>query len=311
MASSIIQRIEALPTEGLTVTALHTLDRVVPGEWSNVTSFTALVEEVSGTRQAAVVNAIRGRAMKLEAEEERYQQAARIYALVDRVDQAAAGVAVAGKVGELFGSLGFLKKFTPKPDTTQAVDAGLKLMAELLAFGVMNGVPTTNHDQVLKFAGALSDYARFDLIRIAAWVTFDGLVPLGPDFLAKILGAMRSAASDKLTSNPAFGAIAERVPGSSVEEKRNFMARAMDTSGDWVERFVAEKGLTQQGALAQLERVLGVAGGGMDYVAAALDASTSYYAHTGLQTVGRTLARHAYEQHRQAVWEQWLAEKQG
>lgn len=307
---SIIQRVEALPKTGLTVTALQTLDSVIPGEWTNVTSFTQLVEDVSGTTNPAVVNAIRARAMQIEAKNpDSYRQAAQIFALVDRVDQAAAGVAVAGKVTEMFGSLGFLKKFTPKPDTTQGVDAGLKLIAEMLAFGSMNGMPNTSHDGVLKFAGALSDYARYDLMRISAWVVFDGLVPLGPDFVAKILGTMRSAASDKLTSNPAFGPIAERLPGSSVEEKRNFMAKTLDTSGDWITRFVAEKDLTQEGALAKLEGVLKVAGGGMDYVAAALDASTNYYAHTGMQTVGRTLARHAYEDFRDEVWTQWLEER--
>ncbi|TNE86023.1 MAG: hypothetical protein EP330_24115 [Deltaproteobacteria bacterium] len=310
MAASIIQQVEALPKSGLTITALETLDSVVPGEWTNVTSFTQLVRDVSGTDQPAVVNGIRRRAMQIEQESARFQQAAQIYALVDRVDQAAAGVAVAGKVGELFGSLGFLKKFTPKPDTTQAVDAGLKLTAELLAFGIMHGMPSTSHDGVLKFAGALSDYARFDLMRIAGWVVFDGLVPLGPDFMAKIVHTMQGAASDKLTNNPAFGPIAKRLPGDSVEEKRNFMVQAMQTTGDWVERFVDEKNLTQQGALSKLEGVLQVAGGGMDYVAAALDASTSYYSHTGMQTVGRTLARQAYEDFRQEVWTNWLAEQQ-
>ncbi|MCO4745566.1 MAG: hypothetical protein KC912_12310 [Proteobacteria bacterium] len=305
--ASIIQRVEALPTSGLTITALETLDSVIPGEWSNVTSFTALVEEVSGTTKPAVVNAMRARAMKIEAERgDRYRQAAQIYAMVDRVDQAAAGVAVAGKVGELFGSLGFLKKFTPKPDTTQGVDAGLKLVAELLAFGAMNGMPNTSQDGLLRFAGALSDYAKYDLMRISAWVVFDGLVPLGPDFLSKIIGTMQGAASDNLMGNQVFKQMADRLPGGSVEEKRNFMVKAVDTTGDWMGRFVSEKNLTQEGALKQLQGVLNVAGGGMDYVAAALDASTNYYAHTGLQTVGRTLARHAFEEHRAHVWQQWL-----
>ena len=40
--------------------------------------------------------------------------------------------------------------------------------------------------------------ARFDLIRIAAWVTFDGLIPLGPNFIQIIGENVRSAAHNLL-----------------------------------------------------------------------------------------------------------------
>ena len=53
--------------------------------------------------------------------------------------------------------------------------------------------------------------------------------------------------------------------------------------------------------LGQLDGVLQIAGSGGDYLAAALDASTAYYAHTGTQTVARTLARHAVDAQRRSV----------
>lgn len=306
---SVITAVEALPTGGLTVSALQALDYVVPGAWSNVTRFDDLVAEICGeSAPPKLVAQVRHRAAAIELQDAaRYQQAVRIYALVDTVDKAAAGVAVAGKAADLFGSLGFLKKFTPKAETTQAVDAGLKLVAELLAFGRVNGVPTGDADGLARFTGALADYARYDLMRIAAWVVFDGVIPLGPDFVQRILGTWRGLASDALTSNGVFSKLAGELPGDTVEEKQGFIISTLDTTGEWVNRFVAEKGITQEGVLDRLQDVLSVADGGLDYVAAAVDASTSYFSHTGTQTVARALARRAHGQLRDEVWQKYVA----
>ena len=88
-----------------------------------------------------------------------------------------------------------------------------------------------------------------------------------------------------------------------------FAIQAIDTTGQWVSRFVEEKQLTREGALASLQGKLGVAEGGLDYVAAAIDATTDYMTHTGTQTVARTLARHAYDQLREDVWNDWVASR--
>ncbi len=306
---SVISSLEALPTDGLTVAALRALDTVVPGQWSNVTRFEALAAEVCGEGAppklvAQVVHV--ARAMET-ADPQRYAQAVQIYQLVDKVDTAAAGVAAAGKVAGLFGGLDFLKKFTPKPETTQAVDAGLKLIAELLAFGRLNGVPTTDADGLARFTGALADYARYDLMRIAAWVVFDGVVPLGPDFVQTVIGTWRGLATDALASNTVFSQLGSQLPGDSVAEKQGFIIRSLETTGEWVNRFIAEKGITQEGVLDRVQSVLGVAEGGLDYVAAAIDAGTNYYAHTGTQTVARALARHAHDKLREDVWKKYVA----
>jgi hypothetical protein len=307
---SVITALEALPQSGVTPTVLQTLDKVVPGAWSNVTRFDDLVAEIlkesSLPATPGLIAEVRKRALALEAANPRFGQAVAVYTLVDTVDTVAAGAVAAAKVGSLFSSLGFLQDLTPKPDTTQAIDAGAKLIAEMIAFGLTNGVPSMSVDGIARFTGALADYARYDLIRVAAWVTFDGLVPLGPDFVSKIVGTWKGLAQDQLMGNAAFAKLASQVPGNSAAEKQAFVVQALDQTGAWVSRFVKEKGLTQESTLKQVQAALGVADGGLDYVAAAIDASTTYFSHTGTQTVARALARRALHELRDEVWSQWV-----
>lgn len=306
---SIVQALEALPTTGLTVEALNVLDKVVPGEWSNVTRFDAMVAEVCGPdAPAKLVAQVRQTALAIENRDAaRYSQALQIYQLVDRMDQAAGAVAALSKVSDLFGGFGVLDQFTPKPATTQAVDAGLKLIAELLAFGRLHGLPKMDADGLARFTGALADYGRYDLIRIAAWVVFDGVLPLGPDFVSDITSTWRGLATSALKSNGVFEALAGQLPGDTVAEKQGFVIQTLDTTGDWVNRFVADKGITQSGVMAQIDQVMSLSSGGMDVVAAAIDASTSYTAHTGTQTVARALARAAHGELKDRVWREYVA----
>lgn len=306
----VITSLQKLPTSGITVTALQGLDKVVPGQWQNHTSFPRLVADLAEVDKQKVVGLICKQAAAMQARAPRYGQALQVYTLVDTVDQVAAGAAVASKVGDLLGNFGggFLKKVTPKPETTQSIDAGLKLVAELVAFGLLNGMPTAGPEGLAKFAGALQDYGTHDIMRLAAWVSFDGLLPLGPNFVQIILNNFSDMASDKLMTNPVFAKLGQRLPGDNVGQKRDFILKTLDTTGEWVGRFVEEKQLTQAGVLAQVKTIVDVGEGAGDYVAAALDASTAYYAHTGTQTVARTLARHAIEQTRQDVWKKWVME---
>ena len=305
---SIVSALEQLPRDGMTVSALRALDWVVPGEWENVTSLNVMAAEVCGPgAPAKLVAQVEVKARQLSLQEAaRFNRAVQIYRLVDTVDQVAAGAAVAGKVTDLFGSLGFLKKFTPRPETTQAVDAGLKLVAEALAFGQLNGIPTMDADGLARFTAGLADYARYDLMRLAAWAVFDGVIPLGTDFITDITGTWRGLATSALSSNRLFSQLSAQIPGGSAEEKQGFVIQAIEQSGDFVGRFVAERGITQQGALQRLKGVLQVADGGMDYVAAAIDASTEYVSHTGVQTACRALVRQAHGDLRDQVWQRYV-----
>ena len=303
----VIAAVDALPEAGVTISALQTLDALVPGEWTPTRSFDALVRELEPRAGDRLVAEVRQRAAALQAASPRYGQAVQVYTLVDSVDTMAAGAVAASKIGSLFGSLGFLEKYTPKPDTTQAIDAALKLIAELTSFGLVNGMPSTTPDGLAKFVVALSDYARYDLMRIAAWVVFDGLLPLGPDFVAKIAGTVKAAAASDLAGNAAFDQLASRMPGATAADKQAFVVSAVDATADWVNRFVAQNGLTQELVLDRIQGVLPVADGGLDYVAAALDATTNYFSHTGTLTVGRALARQSIDAIKDDVWDAYLA----
>lgn len=301
-----IEQLEALPTSGLTVSVLQALDPVVPGAWSNATRFDDLIGELQPDAPAALVQQLRARAEQL-AQEDRYARALTLYALVDRVDQVAAGAAVVSKVGDLFGSLGFLERFTPKPETTQAVDAALKLVAEMIAFGLLHGVPSTDAAGVARFSVALSDYGRHELMRIAAWVALDGLLPLGGSFVSILTDTLRSVASSDLASNAVFQQLGDSLPGEGPRDKQAFVIEVIEGAGDWINDFVAERGLSQEQLLSQLQGTLSVTEGGLDYVAAAIDASTAYFSHTGTQTVARALARHALESLQADVWRAHVA----
>jgi hypothetical protein len=304
---SVIASLELLPDDGLTVSALRALDFVVPGEWNNVNRFETLVAQVAGSDSAGLAAEVRRRALAMEAADPRWSRAMAAYQLVDKVDQVAAAAAAASKVGSLFGGkLGFLQQLTPKPETTQSLDAGAKLIAELLAFGLMNGMPTGT-DALAKFVVALGDYGRYDLMRMASWVVYDGLLPLGPDFVRVISGTFRDLADSALTDHGGFAVLADQLPGDTAAAKRAFVIEAIDTTGEWVGSFVADKGLTQDKVMAQLKGTLSLAEGSLDVVAAAIDASTTTYSHTGTQTVARGLARAATEQLRDEVWERYVA----
>ena len=312
MSQSVIQSVTSLPDGGVTVAVLEALDSAVPGVWTNERSIKAMAEDTARQQLPThVYKRVLQRAKELDAEHAGYRRALAVYQLTDRVDQLAAGTTIVGKVGGALGQLGeaiggglggALKDLVPKPSHVQTIDAGLKLCAEVVAFGLVNGRDTSQAGALKRFAGAIEDYASFDLMRIAAWVVFEGLIPLGPGFLGQIVDGVSRAAGSQLTDNAVFSELSDGIPGDSVEDKRGFVVDAVQTAGDYVERLVAEKELTQEGALRSLRGVLSVAQSGGEYVAAAIDAATKYFSHTGTQTVGRALIRHALDDVKDEVW---------
>ena len=74
----------------------------------------------------------------------------------------------------------------------------------------------------------------------------DGLLPLGPDFMAKIAEAIRGAADSTLSNNAVFGAVAKHIPGDGVEGKKAFILRALEATSKWIAEFVAKRGLTRE-----------------------------------------------------------------
>lgn len=302
MGERLDERVNGLSESGITVTVLEALDFVVPGEWSNTTSFFQLIGQTTGETAPQVLAQIHEKALALESNDTKYSRALWVFETIDTIDKVAAGAALAGKVTDLFGGLDFLKKFTPKPETTQALDAGLKLVAELVAFGMLRGWPEMNFDGIARFVIGLQDYARYDLMRIASWVVLDGILPLGPDFIQKIVATTSDLAADHLSDNQIFKGISDKLPGDNVSEKRDFIVKAIDATGEWVGGFVAEKGLTESLIKGKMSGALSIVDGGGDYLAAALDASTDYFTHTGTQTVARVLIQDAYKAIKDDVW---------
>ncbi len=292
MSDRIHVRIHQLPERSVTTVALHALDFVVPGEWTNITDFRQLVHEVTGATDEELQNAIARTAISLYDEDDSYQTAMQIFELVDSVDQLASAMAAANKFGENFDFAGILEEYTPKADTVQAIDAGLKLIAEVVAYFYLHGWPD---DGVMGFVDQLADYGAAEKMRLVAWITFDGLVPLGPDFLQLITEALDEWTSDEMGNNKMYQAIEAYIPGDGDGEKLGFIQEALAAAQTWITDFVEENDITQEKVVAQVQDVLSSADNGLDFLAAALDATTNYYEHTGTQTVARTVIWRAWQ----------------
>lgn len=288
---SITQLLEELPQDGMTVTLLRGLDWVVPGEWHNITNFEQMIAVVTGETDQGIIQAVGERAITLYHDESQgYQRAVWLYQSIDSVDKLAGTAAIANKVGDAFSFLGFLDKITPEADTTQAIDAGIKFAAELGAFCSTNGIPG---DSVGDFVGALSSYAADDIMRIAAWLSFDCLLPLGPDFIAKILEKIDGAADDHLSDNSLFQRVAGYLPGG-VGDQRSTIRNVIDQASGFLTGFIDMKGLSQNSVFESVRHYVDVGDNGLDYVAGAIDMGTNYFEHTGIQTVSRRLISRSF-----------------
>lgn len=297
-----------LPDSGITVSVLRGLDFVVPGEWVNRTSLAQIAAHVSGEDLPKLNAEIGQRAERLFQEPgRRYQDALRLYRAVDTLDQLAAAATAVSKVSDLFGGLGFLKDIAPKPETTQALDAGLKLTVELLAYGYMQGWPEMTFDAIADFVIGLQKYAKDDVMRLSAWIVIDGLLPLGPDFMATILRTLKNTAQSGLTEHKLFGLVSSHLPGDDLQTKHAFIIQALEASSGFITGFVKDKELTPERVKSKLGSALSLVEGSGDYLAAALDASTEYFTLTGTQTVARVAAQHAYEAMRDEAWEHYVA----
>ncbi len=293
MSEILIQNVlQELPESSLTTRLLSALDYIVPGEWENITSFEAMIKSVTGEDDQAIVQQVGERAIALYADASNgYQRAVQIFRLIDDTGGLAGAVSLANKVGSSFELMSFLDRVTPKADTTQAIDAGVKLVGELAAFCYCNGLPG---DSVGDFAESLLTYGKEDAIRLAAYLACDCLLPLGPDFLAKLTEQLSARTTDAFREHSRFSKIASYLPGGDIEEKRSLILRNVESAGSSLQQFVDGKGMTRESVLQRIQQGLEIADDKLDYVAAGLDITTSYFEHTGIQTVCRRLVSRAY-----------------
>lgn len=291
MSKPIFELVDELPTSGLTVSLLNALDFVAPGEWQNTVGFVNTIKTVTGETDEDLIQAIGERAIYLFNDKSQgYQTALWLYQTVDGTDKALGAAALANKVGETIPLLGFLNSITPKPDKAQTIDLTLKVVAELVAFCQINGIPG---DSIGDFVAALGEYAGESLIRMVALICVDGILPLGPDFVQKSLAFLSSMNPQELDQNSTFRSIKDAIPGNGTGGKIDFIGQSLDSVQGWMNGIVSANALTAQKVLNNISGFLDFADDKLDYVAAFLDVSTNYYEHTGTQTLARRLIERA------------------
>ncbi|MEO1132150.1 MAG: hypothetical protein AAFX40_05515, partial [Cyanobacteria bacterium J06639_1] len=154
----------------------------------------------------------------------------------------------------------------------------------------INGIPG---DSIGDFARALGDYGGESLVRMAALVCYDGLVPLGPDFLRGVQTTLNNLKPKDLDSNNAFKRIKDALPGKSTSDRLGFLEASFNSTKDWMGNFVSDRGLTPTKVAKNLQTFIDVSDDKLDYLGAMLDMSTNYYEHTGIQTLARRLIERA------------------
>lgn len=293
MSQSISKRVDNLPTSSMTVYLLRSLDFVVPGEWQNWVGFENTIRAVTGITDKDRIEEIGERAIALYNDpKEVYQQTLWLYQTIDRADSAIGAAALANKVGEKISFLSFLNQLTPKADTVQTIDLCLKLVVEVIAFSRLHGVPTS----IEAFRNSLTNYHNESVMRMAALIAVDGLIPLGPNFILKAQSILGQLNTSQLEANTTFQSISSAIPGSNTAGKLGFMGESFASVKSWMNNFVISHRLTPEKVVVHLQQFMTVADDRLDYLAAFLDMSTNYYEHTGTQTVARTLILKAAEQ---------------
>ena len=291
MSKPIFELVDQLPTDNLTVKSLNALDFFVPGEWQNLVGFTNTIKTITGETDESLIQQIGDRAVYLFNDKSQgYQNALWLYQTIDSAGSALGTAALANKIGQQVPLLGFLQNVTPKADQAQTIDLSLKVIVELVAFCQINGIPG---DSIGDFLGALGDYGGESLMRMAAIVCFDGLLPLGPDFIQVVLSRLNQLSPKELQENQGFKQIKDLIPGGNPASQLNFIGESFYSVSSWMRDFVTSRNLTPQSVAHHLSQFVEIADDKLDYVAAFLDMSTNYYEHTGIQTLARRLIERA------------------
>ncbi|HEY9853698.1 MAG TPA: hypothetical protein V6D28_29780 [Leptolyngbyaceae cyanobacterium] len=291
MSKPIYQLVDELPTGGLTVMSLRSLDFAIPGEWQNLVGFDNTIRTVTGETDPEFVKQIGERAVQLFNDKSQgYQRSLWLYQTVDSASSALGAAALANKVGEKISFLGFLNNITPKAEKAQTIDLAVKLVVELVAFCQINGIPG---DSIGDFLAALGDYGGESLMRMAALVCFDGLIPLGPDFVQIVLSKFNTMSPQELEQNKTFQGVNDLIPGGNSAGKLGFINESFASVSGWMTDFVSSRNLTPQNVVKNLSSFMDATDDKLDYLAAFLDVSTNYYEHTGIQTLARRLIERA------------------
>lgn len=291
MSNSIVELLDELPTDNITVKMLNAISRIVPGGWENIVGCDNTIIKVTGVEDADRIIQIRDRALDLYNNENNgYKRAIKIYQTVDNADNALAAAAMAEIISEKIPFLSFLGRLTPKADTTQSFDLALKIVAELIAYSQLNGIELNPSKFV---ADVKENYTGSAKMRMMGLVCLDGLVPLGVNFLQKVQDTLDGNDESDLENNPVFKAVSRFIPG---DDKLGFVRDTFGAVSGWMDNLVGSAGLTPKKILDRLGGFIDLSDDTLDVVAVFLDKTTNYYEHTGIQTVGRKLMLKAAEE---------------
>ncbi len=187
------------------------------------------------------------------------------YDTIDRTGSALGTAALGNKIGEKIPLLGFLSKLTPKAEKAQTIDLSLKLVVEVVAFCKINGIPG---DSLGDFLRSLSDYGGESLMRMSALVCFDGLIPLGPNFIQAVSGRLNGLSPKELEDNSQYKSIKSEIPGKNSDSKLSFIGESFDSVKGWMGDLVSSNDLTPQKVSHGLQGFIDFSEDRLDYLAA-------------------------------------------
>jgi hypothetical protein len=290
-ATPIFKLVDSLPEDNLTTKALHALDFVAPGQWRNLVGFQKTIQVITGETDQDLVQKVGERAVQLYNDRSQgYQRAVWLYQTAETMSNAMGAAALANKVGDKFHIVSLLSKVTPRPEKAQTIDFSVKLVVELVAFCQRNGLPG---DSIGDFVKSITHYKDEALIRMAGLICFDGILPLGPDYLSKLLSLLGQSGPAQLEQNETYQRVKSLVPGGDSGGQLGFIQKSMSSVQNWMADFTTQHALTPNKIVSGLQGFLDVTGDRLDYVAGFLDVTTNYYEHTGIQSVARSLIERA------------------
>ncbi len=282
---SIDLMLKSLAGDRVTPAALGLLEPITPGQWRNPTSLLQLVMNEGATEQSAP--AIAERAEAVFAASTRLQDALSIWHALDDRDPELSAEASGVPVGSL------LDKVEAPTTKEAAIDAAMKLVGELLAMASLADVDPESLAMPDGVLAALGEAASADDVRLAAWIAIDGVLTLGDGFMETIGAACED--HQAVIESPVFERIADAIPGESVEQKCAHAFSFLEAAAPLINQFVSSHSLTQDAVQSAFANALAVEASSSN-IAALLESTTDYFAHTGLQSVARVAAYEAYNQ---------------
>src|SRR5262249_43998901 len=176
------------------------------------------------------------------------------------------------------------QKITPGHEKAHVISLGVKLVTEVGCFCSLNGIPG---DSIKDFVKSLTNYREEAMIRMAALICIDGVLPIGPDFVSKLLSMLQSSGAADLEQNERYQNGKEAIPGDGVTGKLGFIRESAGSVADWMKSFVADRKVTVEKVAGGLAKYVDFAANKLDYLAAFLEMTTNYFEHTGTQSVAR------------------------